>query len=65
MSADPKKKRLRLIDKDRGRELRSAIMEWGLRGMSKAQARKMARSFDLVGGSADREGRAFQGPRGF
>jgi len=46
MSTDPKKKRLRLTGKDRGRELRSAIMEWVLRGMSKAQAQKMARSFD-------------------
>jgi len=46
MSGDPQKKRLRLTGKDRGRELRSTIMECGLRGMSKAQAKKMARSFN-------------------
>jgi len=46
MSAAQKRQRLRLTGKDRGRQLQSAVLEWGLRGMSKAQAQKMARSFD-------------------
>lgn len=48
MSADPKKGRLRLTGKDRGRELHSAIVEWGLRGMSKCQSKRLAELFDLT-----------------
>lgn len=46
MSSDPEKKRLRLTGKNRERELRSAVIEWGLMGMSKAQVKKLARSLD-------------------
>lgn len=46
MSAKPKKGRLRLAGKDRRRELQSAIVEWGLVGMSKPQTRRLAELFD-------------------
>lgn len=46
MTTGPAKKCLELKGKERQRELQSAIVEWGLRGMSKAQVKKMARSFD-------------------
>lgn len=46
MSAAPKKDRLRLKGKERCRELQSAIVSWGLQGMSKAQAKKLATLFD-------------------
>lgn len=46
MSADPKKSGLRLVGKGRGKELQSAIVEWRMMGMSKSQAKSMARSFD-------------------
>ena len=42
----PRRKRLRLIGKDRERELRSAIVDWGLRGMSKSQSKLMAALFN-------------------
>jgi len=46
MSGKSKKGGLQLKGKDRGREMQSAIVEWGLRGMSKPQAKKLARLFD-------------------
>lgn len=46
MSAAPKKDRLRLKGKERRRELQSAIVEWGLMGMSKAQSKQLAELFD-------------------
>jgi hypothetical protein len=46
MSAKSKKGGLQLKGKDRGRELQSAILEWRLRGLSKPQAKRMARLFD-------------------
>lgn len=46
MSATPKKSRLQLKGKERRRELHSAVVGWGLRGMSKAQAKQLAGLFD-------------------
>ncbi len=46
MSATSRNARLRLTGKDRERELHSAIVEWGLRGMSKSQSKRMAELFD-------------------
>ena len=46
MSAGSGRKRLRLIGKDRERELRSAIVDWGMRGMSRSQSKLMAGLFN-------------------
>ena len=46
--SDGSKDRLRVKGKSRRRELQSAIVEWRLRGMSKAQARSMAELFDTT-----------------
>jgi len=46
MSAKQKKGHLQLKGKERRRELHSAVVGWGLRGMSKAQAKQLARLFD-------------------
>lgn len=58
MSAGSKKRGLRLKGRDRGRELQSAIVEWRLRGMSKAQSSQLAELFDETANSpplADKE----------
>ena len=46
MSAGQKKSSLRLEGKDRRRELHSAIVEWGLRSLSKIQSKKLAELFN-------------------
>jgi AAA domain len=46
MTAEPKKGRLLLTQKDRHKELHLATVEWGLRGMSKGQAKRLAELFD-------------------
>lgn len=46
MTIDAKKRRLQLTGNDRARELRSAIVEWGMSGMSKGQSKRLAETFD-------------------
>ena len=46
MSSNAKKTRLQLQDKVRERELHSAIVEWGLQGLSKSQSKTMAQLLD-------------------
>lgn len=46
MSEVPKKRRLQLKDGSRQKELESAIVQWALRGMSRAQCGEMAGLFD-------------------
>jgi len=46
MSKSTEKRRLRLKDDSRQRELAASITAWGARGMSKAQARAMAETLD-------------------
>jgi len=59
MSEIPRRKRLRLIGKDRERELRSAIVDWGLRGMSKSQSKLMAALFNETTNSSPLDGDEF------
>lgn len=46
MSEVPRRRRLQLTGKDRERELQSAIVDWGLRGMSRSQSKVMAALFN-------------------
>lgn len=46
MSATPRKSRLQLKGKERHRELHSAVVDWGLRAMSRTQAKQLAKLFD-------------------